>query len=80
MEAKDVLTVSFPMNHSLHKESLERKENKAIIEKVLSELLNTGIRVNFMLSKEVAQKNSHDSDPFLKSALETFNGRVIKEE
>ncbi|MDD4980932.1 MAG: DNA polymerase III subunit gamma/tau [Candidatus Omnitrophica bacterium] len=77
---KNTLIVSFPMNHSLHKESLERKENKAIIEKVLSELLNAGIRVNFILSKEVTQKNGHDADPFLKSALETFNGRVIKEE
>jgi len=77
---KNILTVSFPMNHSLHKEALERKENKAIIEKIFSELLNVNIRINFTLSKDVAQKNSHDADPFLRSALETFNGRVIKEE
>ena len=76
----NVLTVSFPMNYSLHKESLERKENKAIIEKILSELLNTNIRVNFTLSKEVAQKNGREASPFIKSALDTFNGRVIKEE
>jgi DNA polymerase III subunit gamma/tau len=76
----NVLTVSFPMNYSLHKESLERKENKAIIEKIFSELLNTNIRVNFILSKEVAQKNSHEANSFIKSALDTFNGRVIKEE
>ena len=76
----NVLTVSFPMNYSLHRESLERKENKAIIEKILSELLSTNIRVNFTLSKEVAQKNSHEANSFIKSALDTFNGRVIKEE
>ena len=76
----NVLTISFPMNYSLHKESLERKENKAIIEKIFSELLNTNIRVNFTLSKEVAQKNSHEANSFIKSALDTFNGRVIKEE
>ena len=76
----NVLTVSFPMNYSLHKESLERKENKTIIEKIFSELLNTNIRVNFTLSKEVAQKNSHEANSFIKSALDTFNGRVIKEE
>jgi DNA polymerase-3 subunit gamma/tau len=76
----NVLTVSFPMNHSLHKEALERKENKAIIEKIFSELLDNNIRVNFTLSKEVAQKNSHEADSFIKSALDTFNGRVIKEE
>jgi len=77
---KDILTVSFPINLSLHKEALERKDNKEIIEKIFSELLNANMRIHFTLSKDVAQKNSHDADPFLKSALETFNGRVIKEE
>ncbi|HLD82837.1 MAG TPA: DNA polymerase III subunit gamma/tau, partial [Candidatus Omnitrophota bacterium] len=76
----NVLTVSFPINCSLHKESLEGKDNKAIIERTFSELLNTNIRVNFTLSKEVAQKNGHEASPFIKSALDTFNGRVIKEE
>lgn len=77
---KNILTVSFPVNYSLHKESLERKENKAIIEQVLGELLNVHIGINFTLSKEIAEKNSRENDPFIKSALETFNGRVIKEE
>jgi len=76
----NVLTVSFPINCSLHKESLEGKDNKAIIERIFSELLNTNIRVNFTLSKEVAQKNGHEANSFIKSALDTFNGRVIKEE
>jgi DNA polymerase-3 subunit gamma/tau len=77
---KNTLTVSFPMNYSLHKEALERKENKAIIEKALLELLNVNIRVHFTLSKEITQKNNRETDPFIKSALDTFNGRVIKEE
>ena len=77
---KNTLTVSFPMNYSLHKEVLERKENKAIIEKALLELLNVNIRVHFTLSKEITQKNNRETDPFIKSALDTFNGRVIKEE
>jgi len=76
----NILTVSFPINYSLHKESLERKENKAIIEKMFSELLNANIRVNFTLSKEVAQKNGYEANSFIKSALDAFNGRVIKEE
>jgi DNA polymerase-3 subunit gamma/tau len=76
---KNVLTISFPMSHSLHKEALEGKDNKAIIEKAFSELLSVNIRVNFMLSKDIEQKNS-ETDAFLKSALNTFNGRVVKEE
>lgn len=76
----NILIVSFPMNHSLHKESLERKENKAIIEKVISELSNNNIKVNFTLSKEIAQKNGITTDNFIDSALKTFNGRMVKEE
>lgn len=76
----NALMVSFPVNYSLHKESLERKENQAIIEKVISELLHNNIKVNFILSKETMQKNSGAADQFIKSALQTFNGRMIKEE
>jgi len=75
-----ILIVAFPMNCSLHKESLERKENKAIIDKMVSELLNNDIKVNFTLSKETAQRNDDPGNQFIKSALQTFNGRMIKEE
>jgi DNA polymerase-3 subunit gamma/tau len=74
----NILTVSFPVNYSLHKESLERKENKAIIEKTASGLLNTNIKVNFTLSKEMVKKDNSEADPFIRSALQTFNGRVVK--
>lgn len=74
-----ILTVALPKDYSLHKESLEKKENKAIIEKAVSELFNTNLRINFILSQEIAKENNED-DPFIKSALETFNGRVVKEE
>lgn len=74
-----ILTISFPKNYSLHKEALEKKENKAIIEKTVSELFNTGLRINFILSQEISKEDSQTS-PFLKSALDTFKGRVVKEE
>ena len=76
---KSILTVSFPVNCSLHKESLERKEIKATIEKVVSELLNSDIKINFILSKEAASKEDGGDDAFLKSALTAFKARVIKE-
>lgn len=73
---KNVLTVSFPKSYSLHKEALEKKENKALIEKTLSELLSAEIKINFMLSKEEAPTGE---DSFIQTALEAFKGRVIKE-
>jgi DNA polymerase-3 subunit gamma/tau len=74
---RNILTVAFPKDYSLHKESLERKENKTIIEKTISELFNTNLRVNFTLSKEDAPKLENE-DGFLRSALQMFKGRVIK--
>jgi len=75
-----VLTVSFPKNHSLHKETLERKENKAIVEKNASELFNTNLKINFVLSREEKKTEVTEEYPSVRSALEMFNGRLIKEE
>jgi len=75
----NILTVSFPKYYSLHKESLDRKESKEIIEKIASGLVSTKIKFNFVLSQEDAPQEEQDN-PYIKSALETFNGRVIKEE
>ena len=76
----EVLTVAFPKNYSLHKESLDRKENKLIIEKAIFECCNANLRVNFILAEEVRPGTDAHSNPFIKSALEMFGGRVVKED
>jgi DNA polymerase-3 subunit gamma/tau len=76
----DVLTVVFPKNYSLHKESLDRKENKLIIEKAVSELCNADLRLNFVLAAQAKQESDARSSPFIKSALEMFGGRIVKED
>ena len=76
----DVLTIAFPKNCSLHKESLDSKENKLIIEKAVSESCNANLRVNFVLVAEMKQDTGARSNPFIKSALEMFGGRVVKED
>ncbi|MDD5097907.1 MAG: hypothetical protein PHU59_05430, partial [Candidatus Omnitrophica bacterium] len=76
----EVLTIAFPKNYSLHKESLDRKENKLIVEKAIFECTNADLRVNFILAEQVKQGTDAHSNPFIKSALEMFGGRVVKEE
>jgi len=76
----NILTIAFPKNYFLHKESLESKENKEIIEKNISQLFNESLRVNFVLSSETKQREDSGSNPFIKSALDMFNGRLIKED
>ena len=76
----DVLTVAFPKNYSLHKESLERKENKLIIEKAVSESCNASLRLHFVLASQVKQETDAHSNPFIKSALDMFGGRIVRED
>lgn len=75
----NTLTISFPKNYSLHKEALERKDNKLIIEKVVSGLVKTNIKLNFILSKEEVSEDKSEASPLIKSILDTFNARTIKE-
>ncbi|MCX5705454.1 MAG: DNA polymerase III subunit gamma/tau [Candidatus Omnitrophica bacterium] len=75
----ELLTVALPRSCSLHKESLEKRENKALIEKILFEVVRVPVRTQFILSDDVKSNNDHESSAFIKSALDAFNGRVIKE-
>jgi hypothetical protein len=75
----NILTVAFPKNYSLYKESLEKKENRALIEKAASDLCNTELRINFILAAQAKQEQDARSNPFIQSALEMFGGRVVKE-
>jgi len=76
----NMLVISFPKNCSLHKEALETRENKSIIEKSIFDLFNTGLRVCFVLSDVVKKQESHTDNPLIKSTLDMFKGRVIRED
>lgn len=73
------LTISFPKSHSLHKESLEGRGNREIIEQSLFEALNTRLRVSFILSAETKAREAAEGGHFIQSVLNTFGGRLIKE-
>jgi len=75
-----MITIGFPKSCSLHKESLDRKENKDLIEKTASELCNADLRVNFILVAQMRQETDARTHPFIKSAIEMFGGRVVKED
>jgi DNA polymerase-3 subunit gamma/tau len=75
----DQLTVVFPRNCSLHKETLEEKINKNLIEDKLAELFHSGFRLNFVLSQEEKNSETTLQNPIVQSAMDMFNARVIKE-
>jgi len=76
----NLLTIAFPKSCSLHKESLEKKENKDLIEKIASELCSSPLQVNFILVAEMKRETDAQSNPFVKSAIEMFGGRVVRED
>ncbi|HOW42428.1 MAG TPA: DNA polymerase III subunit gamma/tau [Candidatus Omnitrophota bacterium] len=76
----NLLTVVFPKNLSLHKEALEDKHNRVIVEQNMSEVINNNVRLRFTLSDEEKLDEVGKDHPVLRSALEMFNARLIKEE
>jgi len=73
----DILTMA--VSSSYYKESLDGKESRAIIEKAIAQLLHVNLRVKFIVSPQVGHKNE-ESNPAVKSALDMFQGRVVKED
>jgi DNA polymerase-3 subunit gamma/tau len=72
----NALTIAVANNY--YKESLESKENKNMIEKVLAQILHADLKVKFTVSPQ--QPGHKKDDSILKSALDMFHGRVVKED
>ena len=68
------LTISFPKEATFQKESLEQKDNLKLVEKIFGEKLKATIIVDF---KIIDNHKSQEDEPFIKSALQTFKGKVV---
>jgi len=75
-----LLTVAFDRNASLHKEVLERKDNRLLIENTLGDLLDSNLRISFVTTDIDLPKpqQSKEDESFIKSALDTFRGRIFR--
>ncbi|MEI7998579.1 MAG: DNA polymerase III subunit gamma/tau [Candidatus Omnitrophota bacterium] len=71
-----LLTIGFLKEHRFAKESLEFKDNTALVEKIFSEKLGTTIHINFKIIDESIPK---ESQPIVQDALHMFGGTVVKE-
>ncbi|MCX5707747.1 MAG: DNA polymerase III subunit gamma/tau [Candidatus Omnitrophica bacterium] len=76
----NTLTVSFHKNRSLYKESLEAMENRMMVERIVKQIMNAEIKLNFVLSQENKSDEVTLTHPTLQAAMDTFNARLIKEE
>jgi len=93
----DMLTIGFLKKNNFHKESLEKTQNKKLIEGHLSKALNKRVGLAFIViqedtgipagdgsAPEVKKEESKSplkkalSDPIIKSALDMFDGNIMK--
>lgn len=70
------LVISFPKEAAFQKESLEDKDNSEIVERIFADKLKTNIIVEFKIAGD--HKPQQESDPLVKTALEMFNGQVVR--
>ncbi|MDD5504814.1 MAG: DNA polymerase III subunit gamma/tau [Candidatus Omnitrophica bacterium] len=84
----------FPKKNTFHKESLEKPQNRELIESNFSKVLSAKIKVEFILNADsddadaqAGQKGAGKtlnpmkkalSDPIIKSALDIFDGNIMK--
>jgi DNA polymerase-3 subunit gamma/tau len=77
----NLLIISFAQSCSLHRETLQRKENRVLIEKTLSQVLNHNLSVKFILSSpnsaDQKAEKKNKSDSFVHSVINTFNARLV---
>jgi DNA polymerase-3 subunit gamma/tau len=78
---KDTLIISYPEKYSLHKDALQKRENKLLIEKALSQFLQNNLRVKFIFSSAESKHDKTEqkkvSDSFIHSAMNVFNARLL---
>ncbi|HOX53979.1 MAG: DNA polymerase III subunit gamma/tau [Candidatus Omnitrophica bacterium] len=73
----DTLIVGLLKEANLHKELLEQDNNKKLIESHLKQLTDKDIKVKFETVQDSPDRDSSEHGPLIKSAMDTFKGRVI---
>lgn len=78
-----VLRIGYPGDDHFHRESVDKKKNRELIERELLEQSGIKIRVELASSGKTSADNKSrpglDEHPIVQKALEKFNGKIIKE-
>jgi len=74
---KNILTITFPQSAKFHKESLEEMATRSMIEEHIRDIFDQDIRLDFELADKKPEEESVEDNTMVKSALDTFRGRMI---
>ncbi|MFH1406656.1 MAG: DNA polymerase III subunit gamma/tau [Candidatus Omnitrophota bacterium] len=78
------LVISFPRDMAFHKESLEKRNNLKVIEKMLFEAIGKNMGIDFELDEnktspaQVAKEEPVGEEPILKSVLKKFKANIVR--
>ncbi len=70
------LVISFPKEAAFHKESLQEKNNKQLVERVLSEKLRAKMTVEFIM---IDTHKPSDQEEHVSETLSLFKGKVVNQ-
>ena len=81
---KNILKLGFSKKLSFHKESLEHKENRLVLEEALNKHLDAGLKIKFETTSQEHKENNPDLEPLrekdtsiIRSALDVFRGKLV---
>ncbi|MFC1620735.1 DNA polymerase III subunit gamma/tau [Candidatus Omnitrophota bacterium] len=87
----DTIFVGFPKELNFHREVLEEKHNKPSIEAALSQILDTPIKLQFILTERTLEESREPEsstlltkdelkkkEPVIDSALNIFGGKILR--
>lgn len=71
------LTIGFSKDHLFHKETLESKDAKLLVDRIFSEKLRHQIIVEYKLIGDINIPDKTSHEPVIQAALETFKGTIV---
>lgn len=84
----NTIAVGFPRELNFHREVLEEKNNKIVVEQALSQIMDTAVKMSFIATdrklRDPGTDNNDikeglkDKEPTIDSALNIFGGRIFK--
>jgi DNA polymerase-3 subunit gamma/tau len=85
----NIILVGFPKELNFHREVLEETHNKTSIEAALSQILDTPVKLQFILAERKQEQSENNSEsltkqelknkePLINSALNIFGGKIIR--
>ncbi|MCA9398134.1 MAG: hypothetical protein KC618_00175, partial [Candidatus Omnitrophica bacterium] len=77
-----LLVVGFPKACTFHKEAVEDNQNVQLVERIFTDALRTPVRIEYRIvnhDNNPTTSPAKEEEPFVKSVLNTFKGKVINQ-